>query len=173
MNKVHKAFSKIKVDDSLKRRTLKHINDKQNTGRISFFNRYIIYVPVAFASVMFVVFLYNFNAPSDMNGAFNLDYEEAITSDSLSADERVIFYNNEEYVFDENSFDEFILDKKIGILKQFEFEVDENSEANFYSNYYEGSKVYSLKNVNNYDKLAVVVDGEILIFKKVIYDIFD
>jgi len=168
MNKIYEAFDSIKVDSQLKEKVYSKIEQKAIRPKFTF-NRSVMIRSLAMASIFIIITVgiyfdsYNNNFDNDkgIDKNFIKNQEYIMESDS-------IFYDGNTYVRDTDIITKDMLDKELGKLIQTNKasqEKDSTIEVN--SHYHNGAAVYSVKDFNNYEKLAILNNGEIFLYKKV------
>ncbi len=150
MNKIHKAFSKITVDEDLKRRTYHKLREQSIVEPKRFLIKYL-YGSLAITCVICFLFIYLDNDISDSNT--NLKYgEEEITTLDLKQTEDIIIFNSTIYIQDDILIDRNMLDGEIGITSEL--------------HYQDGATIYAIKNIEKFQKIAILYYDEITVFKR-------
>lgn len=146
MNNIYNVFSQIKASDELKNRTYQKIIEMNNnkTSKRKF-NFIILYKSLAVASIIICLFLYGFH-----NISTNLSHKNS----------DIITYKNHQYILDNSTIiDEDMLDQMLDIIS-------DNSSDETFSIASSNLTIYSIKNINADEKIALLKDGKILVYKK-------
>ncbi len=153
MNKIYNAFSNIKVNDELKEKAYQRIITKDYHSKNKQFN----FLRFSLAtSIILCIFLYNY---SDKTKNSNYPEDHIMSTESIGYEENSIMYNNNYYIIDNDTkIEENMLNKKLQFQTQ-----DDSMEI--YTTDSNSTTFYSIKNIDDLSKIAVLNNGSIIVYK--------
>ncbi len=161
MSKIYKAFDRIKIDKDLKNRTYQLLTRKHKKEN-SIKGRNFMYASMALATLVLTIVIYNYdNIYSPFKG-LNQYQENITTLDNV--EEKIIYFNDNIYVLDDIIIEQYLLDYQINTIDVLTNDLV-GSETSITSHNEDGIVIYAIKGIDNYEKIAIIKDNKIVVYK--------
>lgn len=167
MNRIYRVFDDIKVSDNTKKKLYEAIASKSSKKSIMSCNYMMRY---SFVMGSVIILLIAGVLLSQRDDKVSLDKNKDLMNTKqyeYNIDHSNIIYNGNIYVKEDATIKREMLDKKLGKLIELE---SDSILANSYaenSYYHPNATLYTIKDISNYEKLAILIGDEIFLFRLV------